>query len=573
MATARQPGPAARRLCAAALLALLPGAALALDQSKLPTGNDHEQAHALSEGDAVAVGIIEAPEGGTGNENIDTTAYHFAGRLVERRDFSGAVPPLVSLPAQASGPGSAHSTLVGDVALSDDATYTGVASKGDFYGGWTSFYNEDRAAFDIYERAEGVYIFNASWGAGGNTNGTSQYALFFDWFARNRDVVIVKSAGNTGGQITIPGDAFNILTVGGLESSGGAYERRRASSSYLLSSDAGTAPDERGKPEIVAPGHNIGNGFINQTGTSHAAPHVAGISALLVEAGLSLPGPALRSHLAHKAIILNSARKRGINPPDAGNALAFDSLSTASQPSDGDYLQADGTLRPGTSGSAARTSAWTPSSWEYANGLFLTSRPLDDELGAGVADARRALLQHAGGEQPPGDVAAIGWNRDCLASGSHSYTLSDPVPAGEFLTATLTWDRAVDSTDGDDIVDASESYLHHAGGLGFLPDFDLEIRRVAGTGTTLVAGSLGAGGALTGQNVEHLHVPVPSAGSYQIRVVLNGTSPDCIDYALAWWGPQAIPVPAGSSWTRAALGLLLVSAAGLALARRRGSRS
>jgi hypothetical protein len=569
----RRPGASTRRLCAAGLLALLPGAALALDQSKLPPGNDHEQAHALSEGDAVAVGVVEAPESGTGNENIDTTKYHFAGRLVERRDFSGAVPPLSSLPAAASGPGSAHSTLVGDIALSDDATYTGVASKGDFYGAWTSFYNEDRAAFDIYERAEGVYIFNASWGAGGNTNGTTQYTLFFDWFASHRDALIVKSAGNTSGQITIPGDAFNILTVGGLDSSGGAYQRRRASSSYLLSSDDGTAPDERGKPEIVAPGQNIGNGFINQTGTSHAAPHVAGIAALLVEAGLSLPGPALRSHLAHKAIILNSARKRRINAPDPGNALAFDNLSTDTQPSDGDYLQADGTLRPGTSGSAPRTDAWTPSSWEYADGIFLTTRPLDDELGAGVADARRALLQHAGGEQAPGDVGAIGWNRDCLASGSHSYTLSGAVPEGGFLTATLTWDRAVDSTDGDEIVNASESYLHHAGGLGFLPDFDLEIRRLGGMGTTLVASSLGAGGTLTGQNVEHLHVPLPSAGSYQVRVVLNGTSPDCIDYALAWWGPQTIPVPAGSSWTRAALGLLMMTGAGLALARRRGPRA
>lgn len=557
----------------AALLALLPAAAHALDQSKLPPANHHEQAHLLSQGAGVPVGVMEAPESGTGNKNIDTSAYHFAGRLIERRDFAGSVPPLAALPAQASGPGSAHSTLVGDVLLSDDPTYTGVATLGDFYGAWTATYNEDRAAFDIYERAEGVYVFNASWGAGNNTNGSTQYSLFFDWFIANRDVVMFKSAGNTGGQITIPGDAFNLITVGGLDSSGGAYFRRRLSSSYQLMGDDGSAPDERGKPELVAPGQDIGNGFINQTGTSHAAPHVAGISALLEEAGLTLPGPALRSRLAHKAILLNSARKRFVNAPDSAHALARDNAQTDSQPSDADYLLPDGSLRPGVSDAGAPTTdAWTPSSWEYSGGVFLTSRPLDDELGAGVADALRALDQHAGGEQPPGPVGPIGWNRDCLASGSHSYTLNDLVPRGGFLTATLTWDRRVDSSDGDSIVDASDSYTPHAAGLGFLPDFDLEIRRVTGTGSSLFAKSLGLGGALTGQNVEHLHVPVPETGSYQIRVVLNGTSPDCIDYGLAWWGPTPIAVPSGAAWTRAGLGLLLAASAALLLARRRGAR-
>ena len=550
------------------LLAIAPGSASALDQSKLAPGADHEQAHADSQGQGVGVAVIEAPESGSGDKNIAAGDHHFDSRVIEARNFAGTSPPLGSLPAQASGNGSAHAALVGDVALSDDPTYTGVAKQGEFFGGWTVSYNEDRAAFDIFERSEGVYIFNTSWGAGTNTNGTSAYSLFFDWFATNKDVMIFKSAGNTGSQITIPGDAFNIVTVGGLDETGGVFERRRSSSSYRLSSDDGSAPDERGKPEIVAPGESISNGFITQTGTSHAAPHLAGISALLVEAGLALPGPALRSRLAHKAILLNSARKRFINAPDASDAVALDYFSTDGQPSDGDYLEAGGTLRSGTSAAAPGTENWTPSSWDYTAGLFTTARPLDDELGAGVADARRALLQHAGGEQDPGEVTAIGWNRDCLASGSHSYTLNGKASEGEFLTATLAWDRAVDSSDGDQSVEASDSYFHHVGGLGFLPDFDLEIREVGGSGTTLVAKSLGAGGALTGQNVEHLHVPLPNRGTYQVRVILDGSGPDCIDYGLAWWAPQIVAVPSAHPFTRAGLALLLVAIAATQLGQR-----
>ena len=518
------------------------------------------------------MGVIEAPESGSGDKNMDPLDTHFEARLIEKRNFSGTSPPLASLPAEATGSGSAHSILVGDIALGDHATYTGVAKLAEFYGGWTAAYNEDRAALDIYERSEGVYIYNTSWGAGSNTNGDNEYSQFFDWFVNTRDALVFKSAGNTSGQITIPGDAFNIVVVGALDSTSGAYMRRRSSSSYQLLGDNGSAPDERGKPEIVAPGVNISNGSITQSGTSHAAPHVAGISALLVEAGLILPGPALRNHLAHKAVLMNSARKRYINAPDPDDAVALDYFSTDTQPSDGNYLETDGSLRSGASSAAAKTDSWTPSSWNFSGGLFSTARPLDDELGAGVADARRALIQHAGGEHAPGSIPAIGWNRDCLASGSHSYTLLGEAPAGGFLTVTLNWDRIIDESDGDGIVEATDTYDHASvGGLGFLPDFDLEIHEVTPGGTTLFATSLGAGGALTGQNVEHLHVPLPNHASYQIRVVLNGSSPGCNDYALAWWAPAFTDVPSSSSWSRAALVLLLLGISGIALTQRRSS--
>jgi hypothetical protein len=275
--------------------------------------------------------------------------------------------------------------------------------------------------------------------------------------------------------------------------------------------------------------------YIEMQGTSLAAPHVAGVVAMLVENGLGLPGPAMRNHLAHKAIILNAARKRYIVPPKNEDAIAMDHSATSAQESDYDYL--DGAiLRIGSSQATGvpKTQNWTPTKWFYNGGLFLTLRPLDDELGTGVLDAERTLIQHAAGDQGPGIVGPIGWSRDALTPTMPPdwYRINKIIEKGTFITATLTWDRRIDEEDGNGIVEETDTFSHHTAGSGFLPDFDLEIHNVD---NGLFAKSLGIGSSLYGQNVEHLHVPVPETGTYEIRVVFNGAGSDLIDYGIAWW--------------------------------------
>lgn len=556
------------------LLLVVSNHAFSLNRSKRPPGADHAAAHVGvpglytgRTGLSVPIGVVEVPEDQTtsattfASSGIDiflpAPQYHFPGRLLRDRYFVGTVPPLVGLPPLATG-SSLHGTLVSDVVASSDPVYTGVASAGHVYAAWINNYNSTRAAVDLYQRTEGVYLSNHSWESGANTNGASQYALFFDWFTSRKDTVCVIAAGNSGdawgrgdSQIGIPADAHNVITVGAVDH---RFRRRVDYSSYLLSTDAGGAALEvRGKPDIVAPGGNyeqhdgtkidgiendVPAAAIEMDGTSFAAPHVSGVSAMLVEAGLGLPGPAMRNRLAHKAIILNSARKRHINRPRNGNAVAMDNAATSGEASDGDYLLG-GMLRVGGTAGAPKGAHWTPTLWSYpaVGAVFSTFRPLDDELGTGVLDAERALIQHDAGEQGTGLVDPIGWKRNALAPGMPDdvYQIRARIRRGTFITATLTWDRVVDSSDSDLDVEQSDTYANGGGGTP-VPDLDLKIYKVPLVGPpVLFAESIGIGGAGTGQNVEHLHVPVDETATYEIHVNFFGAGGGLTNYGLAWW--------------------------------------
>ena len=161
-----------------------------------------------------------------------------------------------------------------------------------------------------------VKVFNYSAGHAA-TMDDDDTARIFDYLADTYGVTIVVSVGNndsaTAGhnQIGSPGTAWNVISVGNRTNAG----------PISPASATGPVPQHgRHKPDVAAPGTDIsstskdGTTFVTQSGTSFAAPHIAGAAALLRSAGVT-------DALAIKALLINSPSTSGWHAgPGWGNA-------------------------------------------------------------------------------------------------------------------------------------------------------------------------------------------------------------------------------------------------------------
>lgn len=163
--------------------------------------------------------------------------------------------------------------------------------------------------------------------------------------------VCVVAAGNSGAYATIlsPGCARLALTVGAVTASDQIAP---------FSSRGPAAPDDAIKPDVVAPGTNIvstwpGGGALALSGTSMAAPHVAGVVALLREIHPDW-NPATIG-----AALMNTARDLGVDPFQQG-AGRIDALLAGTT---------HVTLSPGSLGFGLAPSA--APAWSATRGLVL----------------------------------------------------------------------------------------------------------------------------------------------------------------------------------------------------------
>lgn len=112
----------------------------------------------------------------------------------------------------------------------------------------------------------------------------------YDYWIRERTFTGIKSAGNqnTGnpaGNVTSPGKGYNMITVGNFNDQNNAAwadDEMWHTSAYIN-------PDtDIEKPEVAAPGRHINTVAGQDTGTSFAAPQVAGLAALLIDRNSNL---------------------------------------------------------------------------------------------------------------------------------------------------------------------------------------------------------------------------------------------------------------------------------------------
>ncbi|MBC7909447.1 MAG: S8 family serine peptidase [Pyrinomonadaceae bacterium] len=251
--------------------------------------------------------------------------------------------PLRGATAGAAGHGHLNASIIaGDAPFSvlDPTGYNygkGIAPKahilnipflrGGYTGGEAATINDTVATAG----PNGVkgFITNNSWGNGTNSNSYDSYAGQYDGYVQDAStaatidpILIVFSAGNSGSSgLTRPKVAKNVIAVANAQNLRTELSAAASNMDNMSSSSSiGIASDGRIKPDITAPGSAIAGGrsgtsslFGNidtfhrwSSGTSHAAPQVAGAAALFTQFWKNGNGGANPSPALAKAALLNS---------------------------------------------------------------------------------------------------------------------------------------------------------------------------------------------------------------------------------------------------------------------------
>ena len=270
-------------------------------------------------------GVVGAPElrqqtGATGEGIV--VAVIDAEVAVAHPAFGGRAQQKANLSSESSSNPHRHGTAVAGIIASQDATFTGIAPEATIfaYKIFPSATDFEGALAIQTALEDGAHIANCSWGAGAASDGSSREAIACD-NAWAMGLTIVKSAGNRGSgsqTLTTPADAEGVIVVGATSRDGTRIE------DY---SSRGPTSDGRHRPHLVAPGGTrfatgitsaspLGGFADAGAGTSFAAPHVAGLLALMLQADPILTPDDLR-----EALLAQCTPLAGVAVDDQGAGL------------------------------------------------------------------------------------------------------------------------------------------------------------------------------------------------------------------------------------------------------------
>lgn len=395
-------------------------------------------------------------------------------------------------------------------------------------------------------------VINSSWGMN-DPAGSNTYSIALDGMAyMNPNTTFVVSAGNTGvtgpNSVGSPGAAYNAITVGALQNDGANnYNTVAGFSSYgpqdYYDPVNGTVFGVRAAVDIAAPGTDLTSAYYGgQTGGNN--PTLTG-SPNGVPGGPDFYTGGLGGTSFSSPIV-------------AGAATLIDSASYTTAGLAGNAASRDArVVKAVLMNSADKIPGWDNGQVANPNGFggVITTQSLDWKSGAGALNLDRAFDQYLSGTTDVagtgqgnlGTVQTVGWDFGQAVQGTDNiYEIGTKLLGGSNLYVTLDWfrDRLFDAQ-ALQVFDVAQANL------------DLLIR------DTLTNQVISESISLYNV-VEHLAFALPRTSLYQIEVAFNGYNflqgqLDAVYYGLAWWGTEAVPVPA----------VLWLMVVGLVMLRRR----